>query len=79
MTDDMLSEWVRQFDDGQTYVHDEPQVAMMSNRPSVANDELVVKVNENFCEKRHFTTHLLCDEFPRFYFLSSSPEGKLSI
>lgn len=37
------------------------------------------KIEWKLCEKRHFTTHLLCDEFPRFYFLSSSPEVKLSI
>lgn len=47
MTDDMLSKWVRQFDDGQTQVHDEP----WNGRPSVANYELVVKVNENFMKK----------------------------
>lgn len=55
MTEDMLSKWVRQFDDGQTYVHDEP----WNGRPSVANDELVVKVNENFVKKTFHNTFAL--------------------
>ncbi|GBN69608.1 hypothetical protein AVEN_25773-1 [Araneus ventricosus] len=61
MTDGMVRKWVRQFNDGRTNVHDEAR----SGRPSVVNDGLVVKVNEEICENRRFTVRMLFDEFPQ--------------
>ncbi|GBM22178.1 Histone-lysine N-methyltransferase SETMAR [Araneus ventricosus] len=60
MIDGMVRQWVRQFNDGRTKVHDESQ----SGRPSVVNDGLVAKVNEKIRENRRFTIRMLCDEFP---------------
>lgn len=59
MMDGMVRKWVKQFNYGQTNVHDEA----WSWQPSVVNDDLIEKVDEKFCENRRFTIQLLCDEF----------------
>ncbi|GBN32786.1 hypothetical protein AVEN_90341-1 [Araneus ventricosus] len=61
MTDGMVRNWVRQFNDGRTNVHDEAR----SGRPSVVNGGLVAKVNEKIRENSRFTIRMLCDEFPQ--------------
>lgn len=69
------AKWVRQFDDGQTYVHDEP----WNGRPSVANDELIVKVNENFV-KKDISQHIcFVMNFQNFTFWVPLQRFKLSI
>lgn len=47
MTDVMVRKWVRHFNNGQTNNHDDAQ----SERPSVVNDDLVEKVNEQIFKK----------------------------
>ncbi|GBL86595.1 hypothetical protein AVEN_194845-1 [Araneus ventricosus] len=61
MTDGIVRNWVRQFNDGRTNVHDEAR----SGRSSVVNDGLVAKVNEKNRENKRFAIRMLCDEFPK--------------
>ncbi|GBN33015.1 hypothetical protein AVEN_101090-2 [Araneus ventricosus] len=61
MTDGMVRQWVREFNDGRTNVLDEAR----SGRPSVVKDGLVAKVNEKIRENRRFTIRMLFDEFPQ--------------
>lgn len=61
MTDGPVRKWVRQFNNGQTNVHDEPR----SERSSVVDDDLVEKVDEKICENGRFTVRMLSDEYPK--------------
>jgi len=51
MSDGMVRKWVRMFIEGRENVQDEAR----SGRPSLANDDLVRKVNERVRDDRRFT------------------------
>ena len=51
MSDGMVRKWVRMLNEGRENVHDEAR----GGRPSLANDDLVRKVNERVRDDRSFT------------------------
>ena len=51
MSDGMVRKWVRMFNEGRDNLDDEAR----SGRPSLANDDLVRKVNERVRDDRRFT------------------------
>ena len=51
MSDGMVRKWARMFNEGRENVHDEAR----SGRPSLANDDLLRKVNERERDDRRFT------------------------
>ena len=51
MSDGMVRKWVRMFNEGREYVHDEAR----SGRPSLVNDDLVRRVSERGRDDRRFT------------------------
>jgi len=51
MIDGMIRKWVRIFNEGRQNVHDKAR----SGRPSLMNDDLVLKVNERARDDRRFT------------------------
>jgi len=61
MSDSVVRKWVRMFNEGRENVHDEAR----SGRPSLANDDLVRKVNERVRDDRHFTISDLSLHFPQ--------------
>jgi len=61
MSDGMVRKWVRMFNEGRENVHDE----VRSGRPSLANDDLVCKVNERVRDDRRFTISDLSLHFPQ--------------
>ena len=61
MSDGMVWKWVRMFNDGREYVHDEAR----SGRPSSVNDDLVRKVNERVRDDRRFKISHLSLHFPQ--------------
>jgi len=61
MSDGMVREWVRLFNEGRENVHDEAR----SERPSLVNDDLVRKVNERVRDDRRFTVSDLSLHFPQ--------------
>ena len=61
ISDGMARKWVRMFNEGRENVHDEAR----SGRPSLANDDLVRKVNERVRVDRCFTISDLSLHFPR--------------
>jgi len=61
MSDGMVKKWVRMFNEGRENVHDEAR----SGRPSLANDDLVRKVNERVRDDGHFTISDLSLHFPQ--------------
>ena len=56
----MVRKWVRMFNEGRENLHD----AARSGRPSLANDDLVRKVNERVPDDRRFTISDLYLHFP---------------
>ena len=60
MSDGMVRERVRMYDEGRENVHDEAQ----SGRPSLVNDDSVRKVNERVRDDRRFTISDLSLHFP---------------
>lgn len=62
-----LKKWVRAFDDGHQNVHGEKQ----TGRPSVINEDLMHKVDEQARKDRRFTDSLLSQMFPQGSFLST--------
>ena len=50
ISDGMVRNWVRMFNEGRENVHDEAR----SGRPSLVNDDLVRKFNERVCDNRRF-------------------------
>jgi len=60
MSDVMVRNWVRMFNEGRENVHDEAR----SGRPSLVNDDLVRKVNERLRDDRRFTISDLSLHFP---------------
>jgi len=61
MSDDIVRKWVWMFNEGRENVHDEARIG----RPSLANDDLVRKVNERARDDRHFTISDLSLHFPQ--------------
>jgi len=61
MSDGMVRKWVQMFNEGRENVHDEAR----SGRPSLANDDLVRKVNERVRDDRRFTVSDLSLHFPQ--------------
>ena len=61
MSDGMVRKWVRMFNEGRQNVHDEAR----SERPSLANDDLVRKVNERVRDDRRITVSDLSLHFPQ--------------
>jgi len=61
MSDGMVRKWVRMFNEGQENVYDEAR----SGRPSLANDDLVRKVNKRVRDDRRFTISDLSLHFPQ--------------
>ena len=61
MSDGMVRKCVRMFNEGRENVHDEAR----SGRPSLANDDLVRKVNERVRDDRRFTISDLSMHFPQ--------------
>jgi len=61
MSDGMVRKWVRMFNEGRENVHDEAR----SVCPSLANDDLVRKVNERVRDDRLFTISDLSLHFPQ--------------
>jgi len=57
----MVRKWVRMFNEGRENLHD----AARSGRPSLANDDLVRKVNERVPDDRRFTISDLYLHFPQ--------------
>jgi len=57
----MVRKWVRMFNEGRENVHDEAR----SGRPSLVNDDLVLKVNEGVRDDRRFTISDLSLHFPQ--------------
>jgi len=57
----MVRKWVRMFNEGRENVHDEAR----SVRPSLANGDLVRKVNERVRDDKHFTISDLSPHFPQ--------------
>jgi len=73
MSDGMVRQWVRMFNEGRENMHDEAR----SMRPSLVNDDLVRKVNERVRDDRRFTISDLFLHFPQisrtlFYDIVSS-------
>jgi len=60
MSDGMVREWVRMFNEGRENVHDEAR----SGRPSLVNDDLLRKVNERVRDDKRFTISDLSLHFP---------------
>ena len=60
MSDDMVRKWVRMFNEGRENVHDE----VWSGCPSLANADLVRKVNGRVRDDRRFTISDLSLHFP---------------
>jgi len=61
MSDDMVRKWVRMFNEVRENMHDEAR----NGRPSLANDDLVRKVNERVRDDRRFTISDLSLHFPQ--------------
>ena len=61
MSDGMVRKWVRMFNEGRENMDNEVQ----SGRPSVVNDDLVLKVNERVLDDRRFTISDLSMHFPQ--------------
>ena len=61
MSDGVVRKWVRMFNEGRENVHDEAR----SGRPSLANDDLVRKVNEKVRGGRRLTISDLSLHFPQ--------------
>jgi len=61
MSDGMVRNWVRMFNEGRENVHDEAR----SVRPCLVNDDLVRKVNERVSDDRRFTISDLSMHFPQ--------------
>ena len=60
MSDGMVRKWVRMFNEGRQNMHDEARIV----RPSLANADLVLKVNERVPNDRRFTISDLSLYFP---------------
>jgi len=67
MSDGMVREWVRMFNEGRESLHDEAR----SGRPTLVNDDVVRKVNERVRDDRRFTISDLFRTFLRFQGLYS--------
>ena len=61
MSDGMVRKWVWIFNEGRENVHDEAR----SGRPSLMNDDLVLKVNERVRYDRRFTISDLSLHYPQ--------------
>ena len=61
MSDGMIRNWVRMFNEGRENVHDEAR----SGRLSLVNDDLVRKVKERVRDYRRFTISDLSLHFPQ--------------
>jgi len=61
MSDGVVRKWGQMFIEGRENVHDEVQ----SGRPSLVNDDLVLKVKERVRDDRHFTISDLSLDFPQ--------------
>jgi len=61
MSDGMVRKWFRMFNEGGENAHDEAR----SGRPSLANYDLVRKVNERVRDDRRFTISDLSLHFPQ--------------
>jgi len=61
MSDGLIRKWVRMFNEGRENMHDEAR----SGRPSLVNDDLVLKVNERVRDDRRFTISDLSLHFPQ--------------
>ena len=61
MSDGVVRKWVRMFNGGREYVHDEAR----SGRPSLVNEDLVRNVNETVRDDRRFTISDLSLHFPQ--------------
>ena len=61
MSDGMVRKWVRMFNEGRENVHDEAR----SGRPSLVNDDLVRKFNEQVRDDRRYTISDLSLHFPQ--------------
>jgi len=61
MSDGMVRKWVRMFNRGRENVHDEAR----SGRPSLVNDDLVLKINERVRDDRCLTIFDLFPHFPQ--------------
>jgi hypothetical protein len=59
MSDSCVREWCIKFRDGRTDVHEEGG----QGRHLIVTDELLQKVNQCLCGKRHFTISELSEEF----------------
>jgi len=57
----MVRKWVRMLNEGRENVHDEAR----SGRPSLANADLLRKVNESVCDGRRFKISDLSLHFPQ--------------
>jgi len=77
MSDGMVRKWVPMLNEGRENVHDEER----SGRPSLVNDDMVLKVNERERADRRFTISDLSLHFPQIsrtplYDLVSSNLGR---
>ena len=61
MSDGMVRNWVRMFNEGRENLHD----VARSGRPYLVNDDLVRKVNERVRDDRRFTISDLSLHFPQ--------------
>ncbi|GFT52196.1 hypothetical protein TNCV_2530631 [Trichonephila clavipes] len=61
MSDEMVRNEFKRFNDGRTKVLDSER----RGQPTVVNDGLFEKMNEKIRENRSFISRLLCDEFPQ--------------
>ncbi|KAJ4435712.1 hypothetical protein ANN_18328 [Periplaneta americana] len=61
ISDGMVRRWVRKFNEGCVFVHDEQR----TGRPSLINDDLVRAVDEKIHEDRRFTISSLSFTFPQ--------------
>jgi transposase len=61
MSEGTVRQWCSMLKDGQINIHDEER----SGRQSVVSDDLVQIVDQNICERRHFTISELSCGFPQ--------------
>ncbi len=78
MSEGVVYQWVRFFLNGRTNIHNEES----SSRPSLVNDDLLNKVNEEVCENHHFTILELSNHFPEiseFFTRDSDRKTRLNV